>query len=78
MIYAEAYVVCVAYEDDCNMHGWFPWNSLMIAMLYLKFPVNEIFGPLRAEMIVNFVQSTTYRDLSISSCDKALSLRKAE
>lgn len=50
----------------------------MIAMLYLKFPVNEILSPLRAEMIVNFVQSTTYRDLSISSCDTALSPRKAE
>ena len=61
MIYAEANVVCVAYEDDCNMHGWFPCNSLMIAMLYLEFSVNEMLGPLRAEMIVNFVQSTTYR-----------------
>lgn len=39
----------------------------MIAMLCLKFPVNEIFGLLRTEVIVNFVQSTTYLDLSISS-----------
>ena len=39
----------------------------MIAMLCLEFPVNEIFVLLRAEVIVNFVQSTTYLDLSISS-----------
>ena len=47
-------------------------------MLCLKFPVNEIFGLLRTEVIVNFVESTTYLDLSISSCDTALSPKKAK
>ena len=39
----------------------------MIAILCLKFPVNKIFGLLRTEVIVNFVKSTTYLDVSISS-----------
>ena len=50
----------------------------MIATLYLNFQSMRNSGPLRAEVIVNFIQSTTYLDLSISSCDSALSPRKAK
>lgn len=78
MIYAEANDACVAYGDDCNMRCWLQWISLTIAMLYLRFSLNKIFDSLRPDVIVNFVQSTTYLDLSISSCDTALSPRKAK
>jgi hypothetical protein len=64
MIYAEANVACVDYVDDCNMYCWLQWISLTIARLYLKSSLNTIFDPLREEVIVNFVQSTTYSDLS--------------
>lgn len=78
MIYTKVNDVYIAYRDDCNIRCWLQWISLTIAILYLRFSLNKIFDSLRADMIVNFVQSTTYLDLSISSCDTALSPRKAK